>query len=126
MEEELKRCTSCGRPMPRPLPPDIKAAIDRAAADRSPVGMTDSGNPVFINYGESEAEWAEMAAADDEMARLDADAARYRWLRDHNAQIISPNAYGYQVRWVSGLDLMHGPAKDTYDSAVDAAMAARK
>ena len=29
-------------------------------------------------------------------------------------------------RWVSGLDLMHGPAQDTYDAAVDAAMEARK
>ena len=56
----------------------------------------------------------------------DKDAARYRWLRDHNAQIISPNAYGYQVRWVSGLALMHGPTRDTYDAAVDAARGAGK
>ena len=54
------------------------------------------------------------------------DAARYRWLRDHNAQIIYPSAYGYQVRWVSGIDLMHGPTRDTYDAAVDAAREAGK
>lgn len=45
---------------PVPLPPDVKAAVEKAAETHENVGFTESGSPVFINYGDADEQYAAM------------------------------------------------------------------
>ena len=72
----------------------------------------------YDGTGECHATASDVAEAADEIERLRADAARYRWLMDNHAMDVAACAWGTKAACKFGADQV--------DQAVDAAMRSRR